>query len=215
MSIKPTVHLADRLAQQYGIRVLNLPGLRRLQLRRVAEAVADMATLMGGPGRFKSELRWVIVSRVPLTTRFAAMALPVVDVVYFERASWDRPQELKWQTVHELAHVWDIRRLFRLSRGLKQVIRSRYGGFAWQLPIPLKYEPGKQWLKGREPPLNSLEDWADSVATYVYHEYAESLSLSQHGPRLISPARWDYVGRQMQVKLPYPCSWIPRFTEAG
>jgi len=89
------------------------------------------------------------------------------------------------------------------------------GGFAWQLPIPFKYEPGKQWLKGREPPLNSLEDWADSVATYVYHEYAESIPSSQHGRRLISPARWDYVGRQMQVKLPYPSSWIPRFTEAG
>lgn len=213
MDIEPTAHLADRLAQQYGIRVLNLPRLSRVELQHIAQAVADLATLMGGPRRFKSEMRWVLMSRIPLVLRIAAMALPVVDVVYFERASWDRPSLLKWQTVHELAHVWDMRKIFRLSWGLKQVTRSRYRGFAWQLPIPLKYSPGGKWLQSREPPLNSLEDWADSLATYVYPHYAESISPSRHGPGLISPARWHYVSQHMQVRLPYPPGWIPRFAE--
>jgi hypothetical protein len=35
----------------------------------------------------------------------AAMAVPLIDVVYFQGASWGDPPEFKWQTVHELAHV--------------------------------------------------------------------------------------------------------------
>lgn len=188
------------------------PGAWRLDdLERVLGAVQDLASLMGDSTRFQSELGGARISRLPRETRFAAVSLPVVGVMYFESASWDDEWELKWQTVHELAHIWDIRKLFRLSKGLKRATGSKYGSFALRLPIPFEYEPGGKWLRARSAPLNALEDWADSVATYVYPDYAESIPESLGGPRLISPVRWNYVGRHMEVKLPYPIGWDSRF----
>jgi hypothetical protein len=91
---------------------------------------------------------------------------------------------------------------------LKNATGSRYGRFRWQSPIPFEYEPGGRWLKGRKPPLNALEDWADSVATYVYPDHAESRGRV---PRLVSPTRWNYVRQQMQVWVPYPPHWVRHF----
>jgi hypothetical protein len=200
------------LASDHGVRVLRPRRWALTELQLLLEAVQDLATVMGGSSRFRMEIGGCSVSRLPFTSPAAAMALPLVGVVYFSGASWGRAPEFKWQTVHELAHMWDIRKRFRLSRGLKQATGSRYGKFRWQLPIPFEYEPGGRWLAGRKPPLNALEDWADSVATFVYAEYAESQpSGRQGGPRLISPARWDHVSRQMEGRPPYPPGWIPYF----
>jgi hypothetical protein len=200
--------LADRLKNDFRVHVLR-PGSWTVNERRhVGEAVEDLATLMGGPSRFRAVLKWVLVWRVPFRTPMAAMAMPLIDVVYFQGASWGDSPELKWQTVHELAHVWDIRSFYRLSGGLKSVAGASYGRFKWQSPIPFEYHAGEGWLKGRKPPLNALEDWADSVAAYVYPDHAESAGS---GPRLISPARWYYVGEQMGVGVAYPEHWIPRF----
>ncbi len=138
----------------------------------------------------------------------AAMAMPLIDVVYFQGASWGDPPEFRWQTVHELAHVWDIRSFFGLSRGLMRATGSSYGRFRRQLPIPFEYKAGGQWLEGRKTPLNGLEDWADSVATYVYPDHAES---RRPVPRVISPVRWDYVRGQMQAREAYPPGWLDHF----
>ncbi len=210
----PSAITSDELqevASQYGIRVLNPGRWERKELETVLEAVKDLAALLGGPIGFKGELRRVLsIYKFPRKTRFAAVALPVIGVVYFERVPWTSLSELKWQTVHELAHMWDIRQLFRLSRGLRRAISSKYRGFACQLPIPLVYDPGRNWLRCREKPLNALEDWADSVATYVYSAYAGSL----RDPRLISTIRWNYISAHMRVNLPYPTDWDSRFDEA-
>ena len=205
MDNEPKATILDRLASQYGIRVLNPGRWARIDLQHVLEAVEDLTTVMGGSTRFQSEIRRVGISRLPRETRYAAVALPAIGVVYFETAGCGSASELKWQTVHELAHVWDMRRLFRLSNGLKRATRSKYGRFTPQLPIPFEYEPGGRWLKGRTVPLNALEDWADSVATYVYESYAGQ----RH--RMISPVRWKYVGKHVQARLPYPGQWIPHF----
>ena len=200
------------LASEYRIRVSRPAPWTSSELQHLSGAVEDLTSLMGGSARFRREVRRLFVSKLSLDTSMAAMAFPVLGVVYFKRASWGNPPELKWQTVHELAHIWDMRKRLRLSRGLKRTTGSTYGRFAFQLPVPFKYEPGGRWLEGRKPPLNALEDWADSVATYVYPGHAESLSPSRSGgPRLISPARWNYVREQMQVQLPYPAQWIPYF----
>jgi hypothetical protein len=200
------------LASDHGVRVRMPPRWALTELQLLLEAVEDLATVMGGSSRFRMEIGGCRVSRFPYRSPAAAMALPLVGVVYFSGASWGHAPEFRWQTVHELAHVWDIRKRFRLSRGLKHAIGSRYSRVRWQLPIPFEYEPGGRWLAGRKPPLNALEDWADSVATFVYADYAESLPPGRYGgPRLISPARWDYVSRQMEMRPPYPPGWIPYF----
>ncbi len=210
----PSAITSDELqevASQYGIRVLNPGRWERKDLETVLEAVKDLAALLGGPIGFKGELRRVLsIYKLPRKTRFAAVALPVIGVVYFESASWSNESELKWQTVHELGHIWDMRQRFGLSTGLKRATGSRYRGLARQFPIPRKYEPRGKWLPGRGAPLNALEDWADSVATYVYSDYAQSLS----DPKLISTIRWNYISAHMRVNLPYPTDWDSRFDEA-
>jgi hypothetical protein len=200
------------LDRDYGVRVMRGQGWALDELQLLLEGVQDLATVMGGLAMFRTAIGSCRITRLQRRSPAAAMALPLVGVVYFSGASWGHAPEFKWQTVHELAHRWDMRRRFGLSRGLKRATGGRYGKFRWQLPIPFEYEPGGKWLEGRKPPLNALEDWADSVGTYVYWHYAESVPAGAYGgPRLISPARWDYVGRQMEVKVPYPPRWIPHF----
>ena len=201
-------NLADRLKREFRMYVLRLGSWSENELRHILEATEDLATLMGGPAAFRRELRWVLIWRVPWRTWMAAMAVPLLDVVYFKSASWGDPPELKWQTVHELAHVWDIRSFYRLSSGLKNASGSSYGRFRWQPPIPFEYDPGDGWLEGRKPPLNALEDWAESVATYVYPSHAQSC---RPVPRLISPARWNFISEQMQIRVGYPPSWVGHF----
>jgi hypothetical protein len=206
----PKATILDQLAREYQIRILNSGAWERIHLQRVHKAVTDLAKLMGASASFQREIGGVRISRSSRQTRLAAVTLPVIHVVYFESASWGDISELKWQTVHELAHVWDMRKLLRLSSGLKRAAGGKYA-FARRFPVPREYHPGETWLTGRSAPLNALEDWADSVATYVYPDHAESIPESLGGPKLISLIRWNYVGKHMQVKLPYPIGWASRF----
>jgi hypothetical protein len=157
MESEPRATILDKLAKQYRIRVFNPARWEEIELQHVLEGVESLATLMGGDSRFQSEMRalkqTVHISRVSWRTSAAAVALPGVDVIYFKLASWNNPPELKWQTVHEMAHTWDMRRLLALSRGLRRATDSRYGRPRWQPPIFFEYKPGGRWLKDRKPPI--------------------------------------------------------------
>jgi hypothetical protein len=198
----------SELAMNYRLRVLGRRRWGREEIDQLGQAVEDLSRLMGGPAAFGSALGKVPIWRTQRRTRMAAMALPFVGVVYFQGASWGDAAEFKWQTVHELAHIWDIRSLYGLSRGLLRATQGSYGAFKWQSPIPFEYKPGGRWLEGRPAPLNALEDWADSVATYVYPGHAQS---ARGSPRLISPGRWSYVRERMEVPRPYPAEWVAHF----
>ena len=61
-------------------------------------------------------------------------------------------------------------------------------------------------MNKKRPNMNPGEDWADSVATYVYWEYAGRVSWQ------ISWSRWSYVGGKMdpgrwQDYHDYPEQW--------
>jgi hypothetical protein len=200
--------LLQTLRTEYGARVVRSGAWAEDELNQLLEATGDLARFLGGPARFRQALGRVFLWRVPFRTAMAAMAAPFLDVVYFQGASWGNPPEFKWQTVHELAHVWDMHLFGRLSRGLKAATGSRYGRFKWKSPFPFEYQAGGDWLPGRKPPPNALEDWADSVPSYVYREHAES---RRPIPRLISPVRWEYVREHMYVRMSYPPQWIPHF----
>jgi hypothetical protein len=208
MNESASTDMLRTLKTEYGTRVIRPNSWAEDELRQLLGAVEDLTRFMGGPAAFRRKLGWVFLWRTSRRTSMAAMAMPVIDVVYFRGASWGDPPEFRWQTVHELSHVWDIRSFYRLSRGLVRATGGSYGGFRRQLPIPFVYKAGGQWLEGRKPPLNGLEDWADSVATYVYPDHAGS---RRPAPRLISPLRWDYVRQQMQVRVSYPHSWLDHF----
>ncbi len=202
-------HMVDMLRRQYGVHVIDPAEWSQLEIGLILAAVDDLATFMGGPTTFQGEIRGVGFSRLGWQTRYAAVTLPLVDVVYFETAPWGNPSLLKWDTVHELAHVWDMRKGLQLSSGLMQATGSKYRVTCVLPPqrfqVIEEYEPRGKWLEGRTVPSNPLEDWADSVPTYVYESYAY---LHQ---RMISPIRWDFVRQHMQIKLPYPAHWIPHF----
>ena len=96
------------LALRCGIHIFRRASWSEDELRHLIQGVEDLARLMGGAAKFRRELGRVFLWRAPFRTSMAAMAAPLLDVVYFEGASWGDPPEFLWQTVHELAHVWAV-----------------------------------------------------------------------------------------------------------
>jgi RHS repeat-associated protein len=68
----------------------------------------------------------------------------------------------KWTVAHELAHAWDQRHFGKYSSGLGVYEETGYGkdGEFKHLGEP------RSWVIG--PPGNRAEDWAESVAAYIY-----------------------------------------------
>jgi hypothetical protein len=202
---------ADLLESEYALHLVNPSPWHEQDISIVYRATGDLAHFMGGRERFRSEMprSGIFVWRAEFASplRSAAEALSSIlnkHVVYYAGASWGDPPELMWQTVHELAHVWDMNRGLLLSTELLRETNSRYV-LVCRVPIPLEYEPGGDWLEGRPEPPNALEDWAEAVASYVYTSHAYLRG------KMISPLRWDFVRRYMQEKEPYPSQWIYDF----
>jgi hypothetical protein len=88
--------IVDWLQRQYQVRVIDPTEWTERELRDVAEGVHDLATFMGGPARFQGEMqRGVWISRLAWQIRYAAVALPIVDVVFFESSALRSPSVLK------------------------------------------------------------------------------------------------------------------------
>ena len=88
------------LTTEYGTHLFRGRLWAANELRHVLAGVEDLATLMGGPARFRSHLGRVLMWRAPFRSSMAAMGAPLVGVVYFKGASWGDVPEFKWQTVH-------------------------------------------------------------------------------------------------------------------
>nr|NIN68633.1 hypothetical protein [Anaerolineae bacterium]NIN98757.1 hypothetical protein [Anaerolineae bacterium]NIQ81652.1 hypothetical protein [Anaerolineae bacterium] len=228
---------ADRLERDYGILVTggqlyrDIAGVggfnyavrsdwEALQLDIVGFAAGDLAELMqGGQAGFKAKLAPVYLYRseegsMPQGNR--GLAVPFVGVfLHGVKSEWFPIQEMKWTIVHELAHWWDFNRWFELSRGM--VVGGMWGAvwpseraecrLYWGLELEVR-----EWQLselGRPKPPNVLEDWAESVATYVYHEYAPHVLPKYYGPKYMSESRWNYVAQHMNPQHPktYPWKW--------
>ena len=113
---------------------------------------------------------------------------------------------MKWTIVHELAHWWDIKNATQLSGGL--LASGLWTNQLAECEVP-REERGsatprvRQWRDARIERMNVLEDWADSVAAYVYEDYADQEDLE------ISRARWEYVAQQINPSDPkdFPFDW--------
>ena len=210
--------LVDTLARDYGIdiRIVYCPFLtpdcawRGSELDLVLEAAGDMASLMQGEkAGFKARLALVPLYRSKEgTTPWGQGGLTYRTHITLSgvRDHWATGPAMKWVIVHELAHWWDQKEGLRLStemwaRGMWELVQC-------ELP---RAEAGvsvrvKKWLVGRERPANTREDWADSVTTYVYQEYADLVD------REISRSRWEYVAHNMNAysQKGYPWAALER-----
>lgn len=164
------------------------------ELEWIRDAIKKMATAMGGPTKFKSAMqrnvrisRWAIPAKFTINGKeykgpFRGFAPPeslhIGDIVMPDSFFSD-DLYAKYSTVHELAHVWDRRSGLSLSKGI-----SAAAGAQWKCVYYPRaycyYDLGVN--RGNEPPpgrpdqynyagTNAMEDWAESLATYVYDHY--------------------------------------------
>jgi hypothetical protein len=181
------------------------------QLDTVLQAAADFSGLMqGAESGFRARMGRVPMQKTQGTIvdasgqGYGGLTLESGVVLAGDQYQWSNVQAEKWTIVHELAHWWDIQSWHTLSGGMV------YAGF-WQLRFGCQIPhvsvglEVKEWWPQRKQPLNFLEDWADSVATYVYWQYAELVQP----PKYISERRWNYVAQRMNPQSPqrYPLAW--------
>lgn len=211
--------IVEELATAYGIQVRGpyayLAGLdwKHSQLRLVRQAASDFADLMHGKATgFRARLAPVRIHRAGEgmdVWGVAGMTYLTHITLSGARGHWDNEPYMKWVVVHELAHWWDRKSGYGLSYEMVAT------GIWSQAGCRVPGEPGspgthrvRDWnpLHPERPNLNPAEDWADSVATYVYWEYAGRVGWQ------ISGSRWSYVGERMdpgkwQNYHDYPEQW--------
>jgi len=180
------------------------------QLDLLLEAAGDMSDLMqGGRAGFKERIAPVrVYKREGELVVFgdAVRGWTSNFSITFSGFWWDDVTGQKWTVVHELAHWWDFRNGALLSGGM--LTRGMWSREPVECQLP-RAETEKatlevrRWKRGRSKArLNPREDWAESVAAYVYEDYAGGVGKE------ISRDRWDYVGEYMNPldRKPYPWS---------
>jgi len=222
-----TGQLINRLAADYGIHVLGqmhmqsfgfMSSWRYHQLALVGEAAGDFADKVQGKELgLRQRIAPVWVFRSPEGSSphgqggwtMIGVLLTGVD------AHWQDHPAMKWIIVHELAHWWDMRSGFRLSAEMLAKGMWSLQPASCVTPSGRREPRVRDWFEARREPLNIMEDWADSVAAYVYWRYAETIPRDWDGPRLISRSRWEHVARQMNPDQPQDYPWGARESEFG
>ena len=179
------------------------------QLDLLLEAAGDLAAEMQG-GKATSKARIGPVRVYKREGELVVFGYPPARgwtspfSVTFAGFWWDDVSGQKWTVVHELAHWWDFPNGTLMSGGM--LTRAMWSREVAQCELP-RAETEKatlqvrQWKRGRSKAgLNPREDWAESVAAYVYQDYAD-----REGKE-ISRDRWDYVAEYMNPldRKPYP-----------
>ncbi|NIO68353.1 MAG: hypothetical protein GTN71_04705 [Anaerolineae bacterium] len=173
------------------------------QLDLVWQAASDFADLMQGKAvHFKARLAPVPLRRAGQGTDvWGARGRTYGSHISLSgaRSAWADERGMKWVIVHELAHWWDQKNGWRLSHemfaaGMWTEVGCRTPGDPGPPPT-FRVRDWNPWYLHR-PNMNPGEDWADSVATYVYWQYSGTIGWQ------ISRSRWSYVGEQMD-----PYNW--------
>jgi hypothetical protein len=88
------VDVPRTLKTEYGTRVVTPGSWADEELSQLLGAIEDLAAFLGGPAPFRGKLGRVFLWRTARRTSMAAMAMPLIDVVYFRGASWGDAPEL-------------------------------------------------------------------------------------------------------------------------
>ncbi len=181
------------------------------EIHILQQAVADLARAMGGAARFVHHLGSITISQIEMTSRGRAQK----GLAKFTAAevSFDA-----WTIVHEFGHIWDANFDWRLSIALERYTGGRTFGPAKKVKEWLnkcdeeQRRPGCNKLgyfysgtppAGADRNFNRREDFAESVAAYVYPEQAQKKVERYRDHPLYRPllyyadytqtARWAFV----------------------
>jgi hypothetical protein len=177
------------LAKDWGEQVLEGPeaawrggewSLEELHI--LQQAVTDLARAMGSPEAFARNLGAIQISQEDIKYRGLATSRGV-------RFTSSPVSIDQWTVVHELAHVWDAHHDWRLSKGLERYtgaftnrvamwVKRWRSGFDPERRLPGCNRFGYYYRDippaGSDANFNRKEDFAESMAAYVYPALAQA-----------------------------------------
>jgi len=149
------------------------------ETQTIINGASKLAMAMGGNDVFRDELGGVSILK-DNNMRYGGLG-DKNKVIYNTGAGWG-----EWRVVHELAHAWDANHGWSLSRELKQKTGGSFslkGIISYWLGACDPTQPGCNhagYVWGDVPPkgadgnFDQREDFAESVAAYLYPEEAKS-----------------------------------------
>jgi len=213
------------------------------ELRLVNSAVASMVTAMGGNVAFRNFMgHWEIIKTPSACGRGCTNGsfrrvelidnnLPPTPGTSFSKLIIRPGREVNfdaWTVIHELGHAWDANFHGRLSGKLEKYTGGRtepWFGYGWNMTHPEPCDPrlpgcnragyiyGGTPPKGSDANFNRREDFAESVAAYVFpneaqrwverwHDtpYQELLWYQDYRETL----RWEYVNGLINGTITVP-----------
>jgi len=157
----------DRDWGMLGIGGIWNPGSWQLtELETVLNGVSDFARLMGGAQQFRDNLGGVRFMRMAMSDPGLEMAHKVW-LKSIGSGGFSGQWEGTWTVVHELAHAWNAVNNRQFSQGLEDYTggkTTRRDGYTYGGTPP----------KGADDNFTRGEDWAESVAAFIYPGKAQA-----------------------------------------
>jgi hypothetical protein len=130
-------------------------------LRTARDVATNMGALMGGAENVAKNLAGVSITREDIQAQGLTLA------------HWIRLNSrgfTQWGLAHELSHAWDAATGWQLSEGLEKFVGAKSSGILLWTQYDLGPNPPP---KGADKSFNRLEDFAESVTTYMYSHEAQ------------------------------------------
>ncbi len=150
-----------------GIGSIWNPGSWRLaELETVLKGVQDLAQLMGRAEQFRNNLGGVRIMRQAMKNTPGRAMTHKVWLRSIGSGGFSGQWEGVWTVVHELAHAWDAVNDWQLSKELGEYTGGR--------TTRRGYNHGGIPPKGADDHFTRKEDWAESVAAFIYPHTAQA-----------------------------------------
>lgn len=169
------------------------------ELKEIRKGVVDLSRAMGGLNKFIFNLGYVNVIKAELQDKDGTTSSDIARADrHIIKVNNTRHDINRWSTVHELGHSWDANFGWRLSKNFF-ILTAQYG----KVHASVTCDPGKKLpgcntagyvyvdvlAYGADENMNMREDFANSVAAYVYPEYTQERIQKYQNPS----AQYNYV----------------------
>jgi RHS repeat-associated protein len=167
------------------------------ELLNTVLGVQTLALAMGHPEKFKNELGTpIIIYQAP--TPYVAVAESSHSIRFNSEYNFDNEQniQMQWTVVHELAHIWDANKRYKLSERLEKQTNGKTTfelndqGIWKEIYIPGSF-PVPACYNDR---FNRREDFAESVAAYLYPGWASARASDNSFLQNIPECTYEYWG---------------------